>query len=204
MLVKLAALVLQWYDQERQVRHDAHHDGLTGLLNRRRFYQHIDELESSSGPVPAVVGTRGTAAVRAPVDDERAARSVAVLYVDLDSLKAVNDRLGHAAGDALLVEVSRRLEACSRAGDAVARLGGDEFAVLCLDCREADADAVARRFLAALDQPVMIDGEEIHAGASIGIATGTDDVVGLLPRRADQALYEAKRAGGRRVVTAEG
>lgn len=202
MLVKLAALVLQWYDQERQVRHDAHHDGLTGLLNRRRFYQHIDEIESSSGPVTAVGGTRGLADALA--DDEREGRNVAVLYVDLDSLKAVNDRLGHAAGDALLVEVSRRLEACSRTGDAVARLGGDEFAVLCLDCREADADAVARRFLTALDRPVTIDGEQIHAGASIGIATGTDDVVGSLTRRADQALYEAKRAGGRRVVTAEG
>ena len=199
MLVKLAALVLRWYDQERQVRHDAHHDGLTGLLNRRRFYQRIDDLESASGS-DGRSGARALAAEEPPAD---AGRAVAVLYVDLDGLKAVNDRLGHAAGDALLVEVSRRLEACSRAGDAVARLGGDEFAVLCLDCSEDAADAVAQRFLAALDEPIVIDGEPIHAGASVGIAVGTDEVIAALPRRADRALYEAKRAGGRRVVTSD-
>ena len=162
---------------EAQLRRKAFEDSLTGLANGELFR---DRLEHA-------LARRGS-------DD----RTLAVLYLDLDDFKDVNDSLGHAAGDALLVEAARRIRSALRAGDTTARLGGDEFAVL-LDGlpTAAEAEASANRIGAALAQPFMIDDAEIFCPASIGVvlaAPGGDDAERLI-QRADLAMYEAKRQG---------
>jgi diguanylate cyclase (GGDEF)-like protein/PAS domain S-box-containing protein len=159
---------------ERQLRYQAFHDVLTGLVNRRMFLERLEAMTTS---------------------DE--ARRLAVLIVDLDGFKDVNDRLGHHAGDALLKAVARRLSHCTRAEDVVARFGGDEFAVLLWPVeREVDAQRVAERILLALGEPFSVDGTTALVGCSIGYALGfagaqPDDLL----RHADLALYAAKAAG---------
>ncbi|WP_432824280.1 putative bifunctional diguanylate cyclase/phosphodiesterase [Dactylosporangium sp. CA-092794] len=158
---------------EDQLVHEAFHDGLTKLANRALFK---DRLE---------VALRRRA-------------GVAILFLDLDGFKEVNDSLGHAAGDHLLMQVAARLRAAAGDGDTVARFGGDEFAVL-LDAvaAAADADDLARRIIAALDEPFDVENQEIHVQGSIGIAlTGPDarDADQLM-RNADLAMYRAKSAG---------
>jgi diguanylate cyclase (GGDEF)-like protein/PAS domain S-box-containing protein len=157
---------------QEQLVHEAHHDPLTQLANRSLFVERIGE---------ALQGRRST-------------DHVAVVVLDLDGFKEVNDALGHAAGDQLLVQVADRLHATVRTGDTVARLGGDEFAVL---AHAADAPAVARRVVTAMAEPFVVDGREVHVGASAGIAAagaGVDAV--QLMRNADLAMYQAKSAGG--------
>ncbi|GAA3286196.1 hypothetical protein GCM10020218_047630 [Dactylosporangium vinaceum] len=158
---------------EDQLVHEAFHDGLTKLANRALFK---DRLE---------------VALRRRAD-------VAILFLDLDGFKEVNDSLGHAAGDVLLMQVAMRLGEAVRDGDTVARFGGDEFAVL-IDAVGApgDADDLATRIIAALDEQFVIDNQEIHVQGSIGIAlTGPDarDADQLM-RNADLAMYRAKSAG---------
>lgn len=122
----------------------------------------------------------------------------AVLYLDLDRFKVVNDSLGHAAGDQLLVEVARRLEASIRPGDVVARMGGDEFCVLLGEIRDSsDATRVARRIQEAMEPQVILDGREVFTSASIGIAVYEEGVTeeDHLLRQADSALYRAKARG---------
>src|SRR5262249_45014971 len=123
--------------------------------------------------------------------------SLAVLLVDLDGFKQVNDSLGHTAGDELLREVAERFAAGVRPGDTVARFGGDEFAVLLEDGDEARAVMVARRLLERLVKPASVAGVEISLGASIGIAlhSGDEGSSEELIRDADVAMYEAKEAG---------
>jgi diguanylate cyclase (GGDEF)-like protein len=126
-------------------------------------------------------------------------RDVAVLFIDLDSFKLVNDSMGHSAGDELLLRAAERIRAAIRDDDVVARLGGDEFVVVCADIDDVGtAIEVARRIAAALEVPVRIGPQEAVTSASIGIAlAGADDVVpDDLLRKADMAMYEAK-AGGR-------
>ncbi len=155
---------------EQQLSHAAHHDTLTGLGNLARARQLLG---------------RGAAAQGA---------SAAVLLVDLDGFKAVNDTFGHAHGDALLREVSVRLVSCLRDGDEVARLGGDEFLVLLADARHVDV--VGRRVLAALREPVLVAGTELSVSASIGAAAAADaGSPDELLRNADLAMYAAKDAG---------
>ena len=125
-----------------------------------------------------------------------------MLLLDLDDFKSVNDSLGHAAGDALLVRVAERLRAVTRAGDTVARLGGDEFAVLSED--DSDPLNLAERVLEALEQPVLLEGRQLSVRASIGVAVlspqdRTVDPAELL-KRADLAMYAAKQAGKGTVV----
>lgn len=168
-----------------QLRHDALHDSLTGLPNRALF---ADRLELALRR-----GRRG----------QRRGRPFAVLFLDLDRFKGVNDGLGHLAGDRLLVEVGRRLAARLRPGDTVARFGGDEFALL-VEGDVADVLRVADRLLTAFDQPFDLDGREVRAAASIGIAPssgvdGTRQPEHLL-RDADAALHQAKAQGGGRYV----
>jgi diguanylate cyclase (GGDEF)-like protein len=122
----------------------------------------------------------------------------AVLFVDLDRFKVVNDSLGHAAGDKVLVEVAQRLKSSVRPGDVVARLGGDEFLVLLDDIRDSsDTTRVAERILSALEKPIDLDGREVFTTASIGIAVSEETLDGPehLIRHADSAMYRAKARG---------
>jgi diguanylate cyclase (GGDEF)-like protein len=163
---------------ERQLRHDALHDVLTGLPNRACFVERLRHA-----------GERA----RRHVDD-----SFAVLFVDLDHFKVVNDSFGHLAGDELLVEVSRRLGSCLRSVDTLARLGGDEFALILEEVREpSDAARVAERLQIALRTPMTIRESEVFTSASIGIALSSrlDDAPQHLLRSADLAMYRAKEHG---------
>ncbi len=162
---------------EEQLRHQAFHDVLTGLPNRALF---LDRLEHAL--------VRGT----------RQGRSVAVLFVDLDRFKPVNDSLGHEVGDEVLRTVGRRLRECLRPEDTVARLGGDEFAVLIEDVEDtSDATLVAERVGEAMRPEFEVGDREVVLSASIGIAVsraGQRDP-GELLRAADIAMYKAKRTG---------
>ncbi|MBM9465906.1 putative bifunctional diguanylate cyclase/phosphodiesterase [Nakamurella leprariae] len=160
----------------RQLAHQATHDALTGLVNRWEF----DRLT--------------TAALAETMADTQ--RSVTVLFLDLDRFKLVNDSLGHAAGDALLVTVGRLLAQEVRAGDVLARQGGDEFVVLLRDTPPEAAQRIAERIRSALRRPVLIAGHSLTTTVSIGLATsGPGTTVEILMRDADVALYRAKDAG---------
>lgn len=163
---------------EERLQHDALHDPLTGLANRVLF---LDRLEHS-------------------LDRYRRNRDrvCAVLFLDLDRFKVVNDSLGTNIGDRLLLEVAGRLESCVRQVDTVARLGGDEFIILLDDIGGiGDATRVADRILASLKKPLYLDGQEVFTTCSIGIAlSGKDDVAADdLMRNADIAMYRAKALG---------
>lgn len=152
----------------------ATHDTLTGLPNRAWFNRHL-------AAVVADTDTHGNA----------------VFFIDLNRFKAVNDTLGHAAGDQLLQQVSQRLQACMRPGDVVARLGGDEFVAAARCSDRAAAAAIARRLIASLEAPFQVDGMVMQVGASVGIsmADGQQVDAQALFRNADQAMYRAKAAG---------
>jgi diguanylate cyclase (GGDEF)-like protein/PAS domain S-box-containing protein len=162
---------------ERRLRHQALHDPLTDLPNRTLLMDRI-----------------GQALVRA----ERRGTKVAVLFMDLDNFKHVNDSLGHEVGDHLLVEVAERLRECLRAEDTIARLGGDEFIILLEDLEgEQEATAVASQVAQVLRPPILLDNQEIFVTTSIGIAIGTsrEDRPEVLLREADVAMYRAKAGG---------
>ena len=153
--------------------HQAMHDGLTGLPNRALF---LDRLE------------HGLARAR------RTGTDIAVLFLDLDRFKTVNDSLGHVAGDELLCEVAKRIDGAMRAADTAARLGGDEFGILLEDLESThEAVRIADRILEALASPVQVAGREVLTAVSIGIATGAYNAEDLL-RHADVAMYRAKAA----------
>jgi len=161
---------------ERALAHQAHHDALTDLPNRSLFQERLDTTL-------ATLRTDGT--------------PLALLLLDLDRFKEVNDTLGHDVGDVVLQQVADRLRGGLRAGDTIARLGGDEFAVLLPGADDATALAVATRLRAALVQPIEVNGLRLEVGTSIGMALGPAhgrDAATLL-RRADMAMYAAKRAG---------
>jgi diguanylate cyclase (GGDEF)-like protein len=118
-----------------------------------------------------------------------------VLFIDVDDFKTVNDSLGHAAGDRLLISLAERLRSTMRPGDTAARLGGDEFAVLLENATQADASAVARRILAALSDPLPLAGQAVSVSVSIGVATDLEHDAATaedLLRDADLAMYAAK------------
>jgi diguanylate cyclase (GGDEF)-like protein/PAS domain S-box-containing protein len=162
---------------EEQLRHQAFHDVLTGLANRSLFRDRL-----------------GHALARAA----RGASPTAVLYLDIDDFKAVNDRLGHAEGDRLLVAVGQRLRLATRAGDTVARLGGDEFAVIVEETDPIEARRAADRILEILAEPFDLGGRQTTVRASVGIASQAIDGADAdeLLRRADIAMYAAKSRGG--------
>jgi diguanylate cyclase len=164
---------------ELQLAHQATHDSLTGLPNRTLFLERL---------------TRTLARV------ERRSVSCAVLFLDLDRFKVVNDSMGHEVGDRLLIEAAERLSALVRPSDTVARFGGDEFMVLCDDVAgEADAIVAAERIAGSLAEPFHIQGQVLYVGASIGIALATDRSrpPQTIVRDADQTMYVAKRRGTR-------
>ncbi len=169
---------------EEQLAYLAYHDALTGLPNRILVEQEVD-----------------LALARA----RRAGGAAALMFVDLDDFKEVNDTLGHAAGDRLLAGVSARLRGVLRDSDVLARQGGDEFLVLLGDLSDdptAAAESVGGKLLAALLEPFVVAGTEVRTGASIGISVYPDDAADTeaLLRHADAAMYRAKAAGGGRVV----
>jgi diguanylate cyclase (GGDEF)-like protein len=171
---------------EAELTHLAFHDPLTGLANRALFRDRVDHTLLLS---------------------RRTRQNGAVLFLDLDSFKSVNDSFGHAAGDRLLVEIAGRLQRCLRPGDTISRLGGDEFGILLEGVLEADAAEVAVRLSAVAREPVTLDEHIIVGSASIGIAMldqGTASAGDAL-RNADVAMYVAKvrRAGGHAIFRPE-
>lgn len=163
---------------EERLMHDAFHDPLTGLPNRALFIDHLKL---------AIARTQRSA-------DE----IFAVLFLDLDRFKVINDSLGHGCGDELLVGIARRLESCMRLGDTVARVGGDEFTILLEDLKdEAEAILVAERLQKEISAPFNLDGREVFTSVSIGIAPGSRDyqLSEEVLRDADTAMYRAKSRG---------
>jgi diguanylate cyclase (GGDEF)-like protein len=161
---------------ERQLEHQAFHDPVTGLANRALFNERVRH---------AVARAR------------REQAGVAVVFLDLDDFKTINDGLGHAAGDAVLVEVAKRIATSVRAVDTAARFGGDEFAILLEDVDGAQAAADgAERVLEALAEPFAVEGHEIAVRASVGISFAEGGDAEALVRNADAAMYIAKREGG--------
>jgi diguanylate cyclase (GGDEF)-like protein/PAS domain S-box-containing protein len=161
---------------EDQLEHQATHDPLTGLANRKLF----DEL-----------------LVRAVFRAERGRRALAVLYMDLDGFKDVNDVFGHQAGDRVLTETARRLESVVRPGDIVARLGGDEFVVLCENLASPDdAEKIATRVVQAVGQPIAVAAGVATVTASVGVAIGAlGESAASVVARADEAMYRTKQDG---------
>lgn len=170
---------------QQQLTHMATHDALTGLPNRTLF---AEQLESALH----------TAA--------RHKRQLALLFIDLDGFKAVNDTYGHAAGDRLLTEISQRMRACIRKEDILARMGGDEFTIVLRELHQPDdAQLVAAKLIKAINEPVALNSHTSHVGASIGIALfpqSAQDPESLL-RMADDAMYLAKSSGKNRCCIAD-
>ncbi|MFI5978735.1 putative bifunctional diguanylate cyclase/phosphodiesterase [Streptomyces sp. NPDC051452] len=176
---------------QAQLQHNAEHDPLTDLPNRALFTKRVQQ---------ALSGRRAT-------DRGAALRGTAVLFIDLDGFKAVNDTIGHQAGDELLVQAARRLQDAVRHGDTASRLGGDEFAALIAGdgtreraARERNILELADRLRGTLSQPYAIDGNDVRVNASIGVAFAEPGLgAGELLRNADLAMYRAKSTGKGRV-----
>jgi diguanylate cyclase (GGDEF)-like protein/PAS domain S-box-containing protein len=162
---------------EERVRHEAVHDPLTGLANRTLFRNQLEQALSRA---------------------ERTGTRIALLFVDLDNFKALNDSYGHPFGDAALMELGRRLQSAVRPSDTVARLGGDEFVVLCEQVDDDSVLALGRRLQAAIQLPLVLESVGHEVSASIGIALGKADPDQLLAN-ADRALYRAKAQGGGKI-----
>ena len=171
--------VSEQYEAEKLIRHMAWHDSLTGLANRNLLSERLDEALKLA---------------------RRLEKKVAVMILDLDKFKPVNDLHGHATGDKLLKVVAERLIKCAREVDTVARLGGDEFAIVFTNIEDdANIITIADRIIHSIQQPVEIDGNVIQIGTSIGISffPGDSDTPTELIRMADVALYQAKEDGRR-------
>lgn len=185
LVVVLAHNITERLQAEERIKHMASHDALTGLPNRSLF---IDRL------------------TMAAIAAKRSGHRVAVLFIDLDGFKAVNDTMGHAAGDSLLKQVSARLAACVRESDTVARLGGDEFTILMADVIDPQASVrVAELILKTLGKPFPIeDNEDAHIGASIGVAQspGDGETTETLLAAADRAMYAVKESGKNHYILA--
>ena len=181
VMIENYRVLLHLHHSERENRRLAQHDPLTGLPNRALNLQRFDELLKGLRPA-----------------DGKLRQEFMVFCLDLDGFKELNDRFGHAAGDAALVAVARRLHDCVRSLDFISRIGGDEFVILLPGIASDDAERTAERIIASVAQPFELGLEEpVHIGISIGSACAPDDgetAIELL-RSADRALYEAKRLG---------
>ena len=164
-------------DAQRKIQHLAYHDSLTGLPNRVLFMDRIDQAISRA---------------------HREQEQFALLFIDIDHFKVINDSMGHAAGDLLLNIISQRLCETLRKSDTVARIGGDEFTVIIEGLEDAEhVISVTKNILSSLDVPLDVNGQEIHVGGSIGIAVYPQDGenFGSLLKNADTAMYKAKEQG---------
>ena len=171
--------VTEAHELQKRLSHQALHDQLTGLANRYLFEDRLEMAASRQ---------------------ERAEGSTAVMYVDLDRFKAVNDSFGHTVGDAVLREVAVRLVDAVRSADTVARLGGDEFAIICEGMGEGTARSVAERIQHEVFGAVEHEGRRLDVGASIGIAMFPPHDHRRALALADTAMYQAKRLGGGGVI----
>lgn len=160
----------------QQMARHATHDSLTGLPNRKHFHDQLADTIASAG---------------------REKQTFAVLYLDLDGFKIINDTLGHAAGDQIIADTARRLEQCVRKGDMVARVGGDEFVVLLRDIGSLDVSRVAEKIIDALSTPYTLTTGSHFITTSIGVARYPQDGADVhsLIHSADCAMYETKRSG---------
>ena len=164
-------------DAERKIKHLAYHDTLTGLPNRMLFMDRMDQAIS-----------RAT----------RSNESFALLFLDVDNFKVINDSMGHEAGDRLLISVTQRLRDALRRSDTIARLGGDEFTILLENLSEPEAVIlVVKNLLEKISEPIVISGREMHISASVGISMypGDGQSFGHLLKNADTAMYRAKELG---------
>lgn len=201
---ELLAQVNERLRAEQRLRHQARHDDLTSLPNRTHLQERLDDAIARAAEQSGRAGKRGMArAAGADGAPGFTAPGFAVLFLDIDRFKLINDSVGHVAGDELLVETSRRLSLVIGPDDAVARLGGDEFAVIAEGVTDpAEAERYAARILAAMEQPLWIHGRELFPSASIGIAMWhpryrkSEELL----RDADAAMYRAKREGRNRSV----
>jgi diguanylate cyclase (GGDEF)-like protein len=180
---RMGQSLTQLNELKEQLHHQAYHDSLTGLGNRALFLEHLTAV----------------------LDGPQWPGGPAVLFVDLDDFKTVNDSLGHLAGDRLLIAVAERLRGCLRPADLAARLGGDEFAILLERSDASNAIMIGERIMDALRLPFLIEGNEVIARASVGIS---ENIVPGQPaeellRNADVAMYTAKAQGKGRVVIFE-
>jgi len=168
-MVRIGHVSAQRDRAEDALRFEATHDSLTGLPNRREFVATVERHLSQQ-------------------------HRCAILFCDLNGFKSVNDRLGHQAGDELLVELARRLRTGERGKNMVSRFGGDEFVIMVPDPTDANIAIASECVAKALSHPIVVHGESITLGASIGLAesAGEADPEDLI-RRADHAMYEAKR-----------
>ncbi len=184
-LAGMVGLAIERCEMAEQMAFQATHDGLTGLANRTLFMEKLEEALTHVG---------------------RRRNSLAVLFVDLDRFKLVNDRADHTAGDIVLNEMATRLIAMTRGVDVVARFGGDEFVALAEVDHEEDAVDMAERIRAGLSKPVTIGDAQLVITASVGIVVTADDnaTPAALLRDADNAMYEAKRHGRDQVVVYRG
>jgi len=172
------SFALDYRAKQQWLSHLAYHDALTGLSNRQLLYEHLKQEVAHAN---------------------RSNSMIAVVFVDLDRFKEVNDTFGHNVGDRVLKEVSARILACTREGDIVARLGGDEF-VMVLPNQQSSAAVVPaiERVLASVSQPMRIEDREVSVTCSVGVALYPDDGTNseVLMRNADAAMYYAKNSGG--------
>jgi diguanylate cyclase (GGDEF)-like protein len=173
-------MILQLNSARERARHLATHDQLTGLANRSLLHDRLAQAVSAA---------------------RRGRHKLAVLFVDLDGFKCINDTLGHAVGDGLLRGIARRMGSCLRETDTAGRLGGDEFAILLTNLtHELDAATVARKLLVTLGEPIQFRRQSTAIRCSIGIATFPRDAIDpeTLIKKADTAMYHAKERGGNR------
>jgi diguanylate cyclase (GGDEF)-like protein len=177
IVLRLAALAIADSAIKRDLRWAASHDPLTGMVNRAAFERRLNQM---------------------------ADEDVALLYIDLDDFKPINDHFGHPAGDRVLVEVSRRIEHALGPDDVAGRLGGDEFAVVCPGANAVGrAREVAERIVESIRQPILDGPRTMTVGASVGVAVGVHPLIPeVLVQQADQALYSAKHSGKNTVVLA--